>query len=138
MRLSPTAERGSTCVSDRKNNILNEYTVRNSISITLFILVGTVLGAPADLLSGAEEDGRKVITFFKEIEKPAGEVFISSDPNGAIKTVENIGNIFGAPEDLVGSGRPYGADFGLRERLVAGPKSPETPPYRPPVTGHGA
>jgi putative heme-binding domain-containing protein len=45
-------------------------------------------------------DGRQVTTFTKVISpaglavSPTGEVFVSSDGNGAIKTVENIGNIF--------------------------------------------
>ena len=37
--------------------------------------------------------------------------------------------LFGAPENLVGSWRASGASDGLRDRLVPGPKPPETPPW---------
>ena len=62
----------------------------------LYVMPPAVFGE-----TDSPSDGRKVTTFIDEAHmpaglavSPAGEVFISSDPNGAIKTVETLGNIF--------------------------------------------
>ena len=74
----------------------------NQRSKTAFLVYCAFYVMPAAIFgeTDAPSDGLQVTVFTKVISpaglavSPAGEVFVSSDGNGAGKMVENIGNIF--------------------------------------------